>query len=122
MKRIDPTYLLALAIIGAVALLGLLWSTARPATLTLRWSAPGDDGMTGQAAQYDLRWQTYAPGADSAAWWDAATVVVGLPAPGLSGATDSMSLALPPGSYVFNIRTADEVPNWSSCFSIGCGF
>ena len=103
-----------IAAISALALPGL--AAAQTISTTLLWTAPGDDGMVGRATTYALRYRTTAiVGTDTLSWWNAATAVSGLPAPGVSGATDSVLVngLDPTKTYYFILRTADEVPNWS---------
>jgi len=87
-------------------------------SVTLRWTAPGDDGNLGMAAEYDLRFsRNQILGRDSLGWWISPSTMAcaGLPSPGDPGTTDSFVVGgLAPGStYYFVLRTADEVPNWS---------
>jgi len=90
--------------------------TASDSTVTLRWTAPGDDGMAGRANRYDLRYRSTAiVGTDTLSWWNAATPAAGLPTPGVAGTTDSFAVRslAPATTYYFIVRAADEVPNWS---------
>jgi len=90
--------------------------TSADSTVTLHWTASGDDGSVGTASSYDLRYRTVAiSGTDTLSWWNAATRVTGLPAPHASGAPDSMRVRglTPLTTYYFVLRVADEVPNWS---------
>lgn len=90
--------------------------TAADSTVTLLWTAPGDDGDVGTASQYDLRYRTTPiSGTDTLTWWNGATPVTGLPTPHPAGSTDSMVVRglQPLTTYYFIIRAADEVPNWS---------
>lgn len=112
----------AATLLGAVfvaAVLGLSVAhaqTAADSSLALQWTAPGDDGSTGTATQYALRYRTVPiTGADTLSWWNAATPVTGLPAPRAAGAVDSVRVRglAPSTTYFFLLRTADEVPNWS---------
>ena len=91
--------------------LGVLSTTMTSATIL--WTAPGDDGTTGTAAQYDVRYSTAGP--ITTATWASAIAAVGEPAPGAAGTSQSMTVTgLSPGTtYWFALRTADEVPNWS---------
>jgi len=87
-------------------------------TVTLRWTAPGDDWNEGRASQYDLRFSTSPiSGVDSVSWWNSSKTVAcaGLPVPAVAGSTDSFVVSglLPGRTYYFVLRTADEVPNWS---------
>jgi hypothetical protein len=90
--------------------------TSADSTVTVLWTATGDDGATGTATAYDLRYRSVGiTGTDTLSWWNAATRVTGLPAPHASGATDSMLVRglTPFTTYYFVLRVADEVPNWS---------
>ena len=112
-----------LALVAACALgLGLLSAdaaaqTAADSSVTLLWTAPGDDGNVGTASQYALRYRTVPiSGTDTLTWWNAATPASGLPAPRPAGSTDSVTVRglQPLTTYYFIIRAADEVPNWST--------
>jgi hypothetical protein len=109
---------LALAGLTASALLIAPAAAQAPTTsVTLLWSAPGDDGMMGRATRYDLRVSTTAiSGADTLSWWNAATVVdMSGRVPAQPGAADSVvvSSLLVGSRYYAILRAADEVPNWS---------
>lgn len=82
-------------------------------SITLTWVAPGDDGTSGNAAQYDIRYFN-AP-ITSEAVWNTAMQVAGEPVPQPAGSTENFVVAgLSSGTtYYFAIKTADEVPNWS---------
>ena len=86
--------------------------TPTSSSLRLTWTAPGDDGSTGTAAQYDIRDPT-SPINESN--WASATQVTGEPTPfPAGGGQDFVVTGLSPGTtYYFAIKTADEVPNWS---------
>ncbi len=77
----------------------------------LAWTAPGDDGSSGRAASYDLR---YARWVITGANWDSATRVVTPPVPAASGTTEHFTVGnLTSNRWYFAVKTADEVPNWS---------
>ena len=86
---------------------------ATPGTVTLTWTAPGDDGNIGTASNYVVRY------ADSAIvsefGWLMATDVSTEPTPQPAGSPQTMTLSdLTPGqTYYFAIKTQDEVPNTS---------
>ena len=83
----------------------------------LTWTAPGDDDNTGIASEYDIRYVPQANGPiDTEGEWLGAAPVTGEPAPSIAGKPESMTIeGLEPGaSYYFAIKTADEVPNWST--------
>lgn len=82
-------------------------------SIALNWTAPGDDGTTGTARTYDVRYST---SPISEANWSSATQVSGEPTPGSAGSSQSLTInGLSQGTtYYFAIKTADEVPNWSA--------
>ena len=84
-------------------------------TIDLSWTAPGDDGATGTATAYDVRYST-AGAITSDAEFNAATQATGEPPPSLSGSAEAMTVTgLTEGTpYWFALKTADEVPNWSA--------
>jgi hypothetical protein len=110
-----------LAFAAALAALCMLASgaaaqTSADSSIVLQWTAPGDDGTTGRATSYDLRYRTVnITGTDTTSWWNAATQATGEPVPGVSGTTDSLRVRglQPSTTYYFIVRAADEVPNWS---------
>jgi hypothetical protein len=86
----------------------------------LSWTAPGDDGgLPGQAASYDIRYSTDV--INGANWPDAAHAD-GEPAPKPMGEKDSCVVLIPDpvpdANYYFAIKTADEVPNWSTLSNV----
>src|SRR5258705_4871451 len=89
---------------------------ARADSVSLSWTATGDDGMTGQATAYELRFSTTPVPADTAGWWSSATPAGVLPAPQTSGTRQTYTMSgLPTGTtYYFVLRVGDEGPNWSS--------
>ncbi|QXD14069.1 S8 family serine peptidase [Rhodocaloribacter litoris] len=58
-------------------------------SVTLTWTAVGDDGTDGTAARYDLRYSTAGP--IDASNFDDATPVTGLPAPQPAGSTETFT-------------------------------
>jgi chitodextrinase len=107
--------LLAVVALGAPAPAALAQTTSTSVTLT--WTTPGDDSLSGTASQFDLR---YATATITAANFGAATRWTGMPAPAVSGTTQSVTVGgLTPGTtYWFAIKTADEVPNWSAISNV----
>lgn len=83
-----------------------------PDSVSLSWTAPGDDGAIGTATGYELRIST-AP--ITSGNWSAAAVVPGLPAPVASGTRQStMVRSLSRDTvYYFALRTVDDSGNWS---------
>ena len=92
---------------------------ARASTsVTLLWSAPGDDGDFGQATSYDIRYSDDAPTAPS--WWDEATSVIDPPAPAFAGEEEEFEVTglLPSRTYYFAIKTTDEAGNTAEMSNI----
>ena len=115
--------------LAGLAFLALLLAAAPPArgqvnpdsSVVLQWTAPGDDGTTGRASVYDIRYRTTTvSGTDTTTWWGGATQVTGEPLPAAAGVTDSMRVRglAPLTTYYFMIRAGDEVPNWSGYSNI----
>lgn len=89
-----------------------------PHSVELTWTAPGDDGSTGQAAQYDIRYSTAAITND--ADFAAATQVTGEPLPAAAGAAQSFVVSglTAETTYWFAIKAADEVSNVSGLSNV----
>ncbi len=87
----------------------------------LTWTAPGDDGAEGQAAEYDIRYSTTP--VDDETDWDAATRLNGVPAPGPSGQAEHFTVTGLGNAdgYFFVLRTADELGNWSGLSNVAVG-
>jgi subtilisin family serine protease len=81
--------------------------------VTVTWTAPGDDGTDGQAASYDLRYSLSGP--ITAASFDGATPIEGVPVPAPAGTAESYTVTgLPFSSEIwFALRTSDEFLNVS---------
>ncbi len=82
-------------------------------SVTLGWTAPGDDSTTGRATRYDLRWAN-TPITD-ASTFAAATVVDPVVAPGPAGSLESFTIGglTPATAYWFALVTVDEAGNRS---------
>lgn len=81
-------------------------------SLTLHWTATGDDNLIGTATSYDIR---YATSSIDVTNWTTSTPVVNEPLPLESGNDQSMIVSgLQPGTrYYFTMKALDEVPNAS---------
>jgi phosphodiesterase/alkaline phosphatase D-like protein len=99
---------------------GLITSDSTSNSITLNWTAPGDDSTSGTASQYDIRYST---SNINDANWNSAVQVDNEPAPSEAGTAESFTVTgLQPGTrYYFAIKTADEVPNWSPLSNIATG-
>ncbi|UCC44746.1 MAG: fibronectin type III domain-containing protein, partial [Candidatus Zixiibacteriota bacterium] len=98
----------------------LATSNPTPTSITLSWTAPGDDGSSGTASEYDIRYSTsLITGANFAS----ATQVSGEPSPQSAGSSESFVVTGLTSSttYYFAIKTADEVPNWSGISNVVTG-
>ncbi|MFH2056992.1 MAG: fibronectin type III domain-containing protein [bacterium] len=91
-------------------------------SVTLTWTASGDDSTTGTAASYDLRMS------NSAIHWgnfDSALQVSGVPAPKPAGQTEQFEVRglTTDSTYFFALIVADENDNYegvSNCVSATC--
>jgi len=84
---------------------------AGPDSSLLTWTAPGDDGVGGRAAEYDVR---YAAAVLLEEEWQDATPLLA-PSPKWAGESESLWVsAMPAGAWHIGLRAADEVPNWSA--------
>lgn len=107
--------------IYAKALLALVLvvvpTVAQAASVTLRWTAPGDDGTVGTAAQYDIRYSTSAITNNN---FNSATQATGEPAPKVAGSSETFTLnnLAANTTYYFAIKAADEATNWSGLSNV----
>jgi predicted GH43/DUF377 family glycosyl hydrolase len=97
----------------------LVASSPTSDSITLTWTAPGDDGDVGTASQYDIRYSTSPIDEGN---WDSATQAVGEPAPSTPGTEEIFTVPglSPDTTYYFAMKTADEVPNWSGLSNVVC--
>ncbi|MBI2933138.1 MAG: hypothetical protein HYY16_15955 [Planctomycetes bacterium] len=104
---------------AAVTTLGV--AAVNATTVTLGWTAPGDDAGTGTATAYDIRYST-APITTDANFL-AATAATGAPVPSAAGTAESLTVGgLASGvTHYFAVKTADEVPNWSAISNVVAG-
>ncbi len=86
-------------------------------TVTVSWTAPGDDATFGTAAQYELR---YSDAPINSSNFTQAEMVSGMPLPRAAGTRQSVVVrGLTPGViYYFAMRTADDAGNWSGISNI----
>src|SRR5206468_4209351 len=86
--------------------------------VTLAWTAPGDDSLSGRATSYDLRWS--ASPISSLADFSRATQLSGLPAPQIAGSAESATIAglRPQTAYWFALVTMDEAGNQSGLSNV----
>lgn len=96
---------------------GLVAKSPTATSVTLHWTAPGDDGGVGTAAQYDIRFST---AVITEANWAQATQIAGEPTPRLAGTAESYTIIGLSSSttYYFAIKAADEAANWSALSNV----
>ncbi|MHC4715895.1 MAG: golvesin C-terminal-like domain-containing protein, partial [Planctomycetota bacterium] len=94
---------------AAVADLAVVTET--DTTIQLTWTAPGDDGMTGTATSYDLRYSTSPINDDND--FNNATQATGVPAPQPAGSTENFTLTdmTPETTYYIAIKAIDNMGN-----------
>jgi len=99
------------------AVSNLALSSPTTSSLLVSWTAPGDDGSTGTATSYDIRYSTSNITTGN---WASATQVSGEPTPLVAGTSQSMTVIglSPSTTYFFAIKTSDEVPNESNLSNI----
>jgi hypothetical protein len=102
---------------------------AQVASITLDWTAPGDDGVIGTASSYQVRWSATKPDTTTTAamnaWWSAAASVATLPAPAIAGTAQSVAVPGPfttGQTYYFVILACDEVPNCATYSNVASKF
>jgi hypothetical protein len=92
-------------------------AVSNPTSVTLSWTAPGDDGNVGTAAQYDVR---YSNAPIDASNFTSAYAATSVPTPHAAGASESMTVSglSPATQYWFAIRTRDDAGNWSAISNV----
>ena len=96
----------------------LATGTVTTSSVALSWTAPGDDGATGTATTYDVRYSTSTITAGN---WASATPATGEPAPSVAGSAETFTvtgLSNESTTYYFAIKTSDEVPNESTLSNV----
>ncbi|KAF0109316.1 MAG: mpr [Anaerolineaceae bacterium] len=87
-------------------------SGAAPGSVTLTWDAVGDDGISGTAASYQVRYSN-TPISTEVLWTAATPITVGVPVPGPFGTPETMTVTglFPGNTYYFSVRAKDDVGN-----------
>jgi hypothetical protein len=110
-----------LLILTAITALSSAWAApSRAGSLTLTWTAPGEDSLVGRAARYDLRYSAQMLTPQN---FLQAAAAPSMPYPSTPGATQSYVLnGLQFGvTYYFAIETADQAGNWSAMSNVVSG-
>jgi len=86
-------------------------------SVTLIWTAPGDDSLTGTATRYDIRYSLFPITDENFAYCSGPAA---LPRPANPGTTQQFTVyGLFPGlRYFFALKTADERLNWSKISNV----
>ncbi|MFC1615022.1 fibronectin type III domain-containing protein, partial [Patescibacteria group bacterium] len=87
-------------------------------TIDLDWTAPGDDGTSGTATTYDIRYSTAT--INDGNWASATPVSPNEPSPSVAGTAESMTVTglNADTTYYFAMKTSDEVPNESALSNV----
>jgi hypothetical protein len=94
-------------------------TTLNETEFLLTWTAPGDDGTLGTASRYDIRYRKQYFEFD----WSLADSLTGEPSPSPGGEPDSFVVTGmdPNESYLFAIKSYDDVPNESELSNLAVG-
>jgi hypothetical protein len=100
---------------AAIASLTVTGTTGN--SISIRWNAPGDDGATGTASSYDIRYSTSNITNGN---WSSATQVTGEPTPAAAGTQQNFTITGLSGSqtYYIAIRTTDDSGNVSTLSNV----
>lgn len=87
-------------------------------SVTLSWTTPGDDSLSGTASQFDIRYSTSPITAGNFA--SATRWTTGVPVPAASGTSQNVLVTglTPATTYWFAIKTGDDVPNWANVSNV----
>ena len=102
------------------AVTDLVISEITTSSITLTWTAPGDDGNSGTASQYDIRYSTSGINEST---WDMASQCANEPKPQPAGSKEKFTLTRrsPETTYYLALKTADEVFAWSQLSNVVTG-
>ena len=86
-------------------------------SVILAWEAPGDDGTTGRASAYDIRWSVEPITAGD---WAGATQAADPSRPRLAGSSEAFIIeGLTPATvYYFALKAEDEAHHWSDLSNV----
>lgn len=92
-------------------------SNVTSSSVTLKWTATGDDGSTGTATAYDIR---YATSAITESNWASATAVQNEPAPKAAGSAEAMDITglTANTTYYFAMKVSDKNLNTSALSNV----
>ena len=106
-----------LDVVAPSAITTLTGPSSSGTSVSLAWNAVGDDGLTGTATSYEVRYSTSPINSTNFA---AALLALGAPTPGASGAAQAMNVLglLPTTTYYFAIVVRDEAGNASALSNV----
>jgi hypothetical protein len=109
--------LTGLFLAAALVKAGPVFAQVTPSSVTLTWTAPGDDSLIGNATRYDIR---YSLAPITAANFSSATAAASPPTPLASGSTQSFNVTglQAATTYYFAIKTQDDAGNWSGISNV----
>ena len=89
-------------------------------TASLSWTSPGDDGASGTAASYDIRYNTQTITESN---WGTSTQIGAEPTPSSAGTVQTMTVSglSAATTYYFAMKASDEVPNVSALSNVANG-
>lgn len=113
MNRVALSLVIAFTALMIVVSVGPVYAES----ITINWTAAGDDGSSGQASQYDIRFSTTPL---TEANWNQAFQADNEPTPKAAGSAESYAVdnLLPGNTYYIALKVADEVPNWSAMSNV----
>ncbi len=86
-------------------------------TITLNWTASGDDSLSGIASAYDLRFSSYVLNESN---WNSAIQADGEPDPGNPGSVETIQITglAVDSTYYFALKVRDDAHNWSAISNV----
>lgn len=116
--------------LGPISLVKVITDDIAPSTITdlavtasintanLTWTAPGNDGTTGKASSYDIRYSTSNITDDLT--FESATKIDKVPSPKSFGEVENFEIIglNPSTTYYFAIKSSDEAPNTSTLSNV----
>jgi hypothetical protein len=110
-------YCVGLLLAASLGSTGQSFAQTTSNSVTLTWTAPGDDSLIGNATRYEIRYST---SLITAANFSGATAVANPPAPLATGSTQSFVVVglLAATPYWFAMRTQDDAGNWSGISNV----
>ncbi|MFA5051735.1 MAG: hypothetical protein WC544_01585 [Patescibacteria group bacterium] len=99
---------------GLLLLCGITSAASAGQSITVDWTAPGDDSTVGTCAGYDMRIFDGIVTVDTINW-NTGIQLSGEPAPEKAGTVQSMTINVPDGicTFTLNLRAYDDGNNWS---------